>query len=201
MIPFKKNNRTISSNNITTALIAVVILFLTLSCNKTEKAEIEAIVDRSAMPKLHATEVTTVISDSGITRYRITATQWDVFDRANQPYWEFTKGFHFEKFDEQLHVDVNLHSDYAKFLEREQLWEWKGNVRVTNIKGELFETDHLFWSQREERFYTDSLVKITQATLILNAIGFEGNQTMTKYSFRQAQGVLPVEENEINPGN
>ncbi len=182
-------------NHITTAILVVVVLFFALSCTNNEVEKIDAVLDRSAMPRLHATEITTVISDSGITRYRISAPQWDVFDRANQPYWEFPAGIHFERFDENLKVDANIHSKYAKFNENEQLWELKGNVRMTNIRGELFETEHLFWNQREERIYSDTIVKITQAKHIINAIGFESNQQMTKYMFKETRGIFPVKDN------
>jgi hypothetical protein len=91
-------------------------LFLSVSCSKYEEEKIEAIVDRSALPKLRALDITTLISDSGITRYRIATPQWDVYDKSSQPYWEFTMGIHFERFDENLKIDANIHSKYAKFL-------------------------------------------------------------------------------------
>lgn len=170
----------------------VVVLFFTLSCSEQKSDKIAAVVDRSAIPRLHALDITTVISDSGITRYRISAPQWDVYDRAATPYWEFPVGIHFERFDENLKIDANIHSKYARFNENEQVWELRGNVRMTNIKGELFETEHLFWNQREERIYSDTIVKITQTTRIINAVGFESNQQMTKYLFKGTRGVFPV---------
>ena len=173
----------------------VVVLFFTLSCTEQKSEKIAAIVDRSAIPRLHALDITTVISDSGITRYRISAPQWDVYDRATTPYWEFPIGIHFERFDENLIIDANIHSKYARFNENEQLWELRGNVRMTNISGELFETEHLFWNQREERIYSDTIVKITQTKRIINAVGFESNQQMTKYLFKETRGVFPVEDN------
>lgn len=181
---------------ITTAIIAVVVLLLNvMSCSeKQETGKIAAIKDRSKLPRLHVTDVTTVISDSGVTRYRISAPQWDVFDKAAQPYWEFPAGIHFERFDENLKVDANIHSKYARFNEYEKLWELKGNVRMTNVKGELFETEHLFWNQGMERIYSDTIVKITQASHIIYAVGFESNQQMTKYLFKSTKGIFPVEE-------
>ena len=169
------------------------MLFI-VACSPVETDKIEAIVDRSSLPKLRATEITTVISDSGITRYRISTPQWDVYDKTEQPYWEFPMGIHCESFDPNLKVDANIHSNYAKFYSNQQLWELKGNVKMMNIKGELFETEHLFWNQREERLYTDSVVKITQATHILNVMGFESNQQMTRYKLRKTNGIFPVED-------
>ena len=171
------------------------LLFCIVSCNKDDKPEkIAAVVDRSAMARLHATDITTLISDSGITRYRISAPCWNVYDRANQPYWEFPQGIHFERFDLNLKVVANIQSDYAKFNENEQLWELRKNVKMTNIQGQLFETNQLFWNQREERFYSDSLIKITDATHIIKGIGFESNQNMTNYHIRKTQGIFPIDK-------
>jgi LPS export ABC transporter protein LptC len=188
----------ILNRSITTAITLVVVLFLSVTCSNDKPDTIAAIVDRSSLPKLHATEITTVISDSGVTRYRISAPIWNVYDKARQPYWEFPLGIHFEKFDANLKVDANIHSQYARFNENEQLWELKGKVRSTNLQGELFETEQLFWNQREERFYSDSLIKITQKSHIITGIGFESNQSMTRYQIRQPQGIFPVEENTEN---
>lgn len=178
-------------------LFFLLLTVAVFSCNNTDKAEkISAVKDRTKLPRLHATEITTVISDSGITRYRISAPTWDIYDRATQPYWEFPKGIHLERFDEKLKVDANVHSQYAKFNEFEQTWELKGKVKAINLQGELFETEHLFWNQRQERFYSDTLIKITQATRIITGIGFESNQTMTKYLIKRPQGIFPVDEKE-----
>jgi len=180
--------------SITTALPVVVVLFLLFSCTSNVPEQIDPVQNRADFPRLHSMDVSTVISDSGITRYRIVTPQWDIYDRSSQPYWEFPYGVHFERFDEQLVIDANIHSEYAKYLENEQIWELRGNVRATNIQGELFETEQLFWDQKSEKIYSDSLIKITQEDYIIIGKGFESNQEMTKYQVKQTQGVIPVNE-------
>jgi len=190
-----KNNKT--NFSVSTIFMVVVMLFFMVACSSKEEADkIGAIVDRSALPQLHATEITTVISDSGITRYRISASRWDVYDKASKPYWDFPNGIHFEKFDANLKVDANIHSQYARFNENEQLWELKGKVKAMNLQGELFETEQLFWNQREERMYSDSLIKITQVSQIITGIGFESNQNMTRYTIRKVVGIIAYSEKD-----
>ena len=172
------------------------MLFFMTACSKEKVDKFEAIQDRSALPIVHATEITTLISDSGVTRYRISAPSWDDFDKSNQPYWEFKKGIHLEKFNIDLKVDANIHSQYARFNKNEQIWELRGKVKAINLQGELFETEQLFWNLREERIYSDSLIKITQASHIITGIGFESNQSMTRYMIRKPQGIFPVNEND-----
>jgi LPS export ABC transporter protein LptC len=181
-----------------TLICCTLLVAFVVSCSKEKPDKISAIKDRSAMPKLHATDITTVISDSGITRYRISTPRWDVYDKSNQPYWEFPKGIHFERFDQNLKVDANIHSQYAKFKENEKIWELRGKVRIINLQGELFETEQLFWNQNQERFYSDSLVKITRATSVTKGIGFESNQSMSHYQIKHFQGIFPIEEGTAN---
>lgn len=177
-----------------TILFCFILVMFIVSCSNDKPDKIGAVVDRTKLPKLHATEVTTIISDSGITRYRITTSRWDIYDKANQPYQEFPDGIYFEKFDVNMKVDANITSKYAKFYENEQLWELKGKVRAMNLQGELFETEQLFWNQRQQKFYSDSLIKITQATRIIKGIGFESNETMTNYTIKKPQGIFPLSE-------
>ena len=177
-----------------TTLCCFFFLLLLVACSNDKPDKIGAVVDRTKLPKLHATEITTIISDSGITRYRITAPRWDVYDKSSQPYQEFPDGIYFEKFDANMKVDANIQSNYARFNENEQVWELRGKVKAMNIQGELFETQQLFWNQRQARFYSDSLIKITQATHIITGIGFESNETMTHYTIKKPQGVFPLNE-------
>ena len=196
MRPVKSRFSQITIRNITKTVLGslfFLVLFL-VACNNDKPDKIGAIVNRTKLPKMHATEITTIISDSGITRYRITAPRWDFYDKASQPYQEFTEGIYFEKFDANLKVDANIQSKYARFNENEQIWELRGKVRAMNIQGELFETEQLFWNQRQARFYSDSLIKITQATHIITGIGFESNETMTHYTIKKTQGVFPLNE-------
>jgi len=172
-----------------------LLSLLISSCSNDKPDKIGAIVDRTKLPKVHATEITTIISDSGITRYRITASRWDFYDKASQPYQEFPDGIYFEKFDANLKVDANIQSKYARFNENEQTWELRGKVRAMNLQGELFETEKLFWNQRQQKFYSDTLIKITQATRIITGLGFESNESMTNYTIKKPQGTFPLNEN------
>lgn len=180
--------------NVATAILVVVVLFGAAACSKEEAPKLEAVKDRKKLPGLAAIKITTVISDSGITRYRIYTDQWDVFDRAAEPYWNFPKGLHFERFDKRLNIDANFHSKTAKYYEYKKLWEFRGNVKAVNIKGEMFETDLLYWDQTQERIYSDKFIRVTQATRVITAYGFESDQSLTKYNFRNVEGIFALDE-------
>ena len=135
-----------------------------------------------------------MISDSGVTRYRIKTQTWLVFDKADTPYWEFPDGIYLEKFNTNLEADATVEADYAYYNEPEQRWTLRGNVKALNLEGEQFETPLLFWDQKTESVYSDSSIIITRATSIIKGVGFRSNQEMTQYTILRPSGVFPIEE-------
>ena len=177
-------------------LLTAISAFLLFSCSESSKNTIDSFPDRASVPVLRTMDIVTMVSDSGITRYRISAAEWAVFDKAAEPFWDFPQGILFERFDNELQTDANITSDKAVFFTEKQLWELTGNVRATNLDGEVFETQKLFWNQKEERIYSGEAISITQADKIIKGMGFESNQTLSKYTITKVTGIFPVNEND-----
>ena len=175
-------------------VVLLVSLLALASCHRDSKMTADAVLDRASLPGLDASAVTTLISDSGITRYRITTQTWQVFDKAEPVYWEFPNGIYLEKFNTNLEVDTWLRSDYAHYNEDTQIWELRGNVQSMNTDSEFFETPQLFWNQKTERIHSDSSITITKATSIIKGIGFDSNQELTKYTIHNPTGVFPIKD-------
>ena len=166
-----------------------------VSCGKEDKRHrADAITNRASMPALEAYDVSTLISDSGITRYRMTAPKWLVFDKADTPYWEFPEGVYLEKFNLQLKADATVEADYAYYNEPAQRWTLIGNVKALNLEGERFETPLLYWDQKSEKVYSDSSIVIIRDQSIITGVGFVSNQEMTKYTIKRPTGVFPIVE-------
>lgn len=172
-------------------LVGTVVCFF-FSCS--EKNEVVEVTDRASMPRLRATDVVTLVSDSGITRYRVNAKVWKVFDKAADPYWDFPEGIHFDKFDPTMKVDAEIESKKAVYYTDRKLWDLSDSVHAMNLEGEHFECDQLFWSETEERVYSNGKIKITQQDKIIYGQGFESNQTFTKYLIKKPEGIFPIEE-------
>ena len=189
--------KSLSFTHIVKSMVTLgVFAMLIFSCKKEQPDKVAAVVDRAAMPSLEATDVNTVISDSGITRYRIISPEWLVFDKAEEPYWDFPKGIKLEKFNVRLDVDATISGDYARYNQNSQIWELRDNVFAINQQGEQFQTNLLYWNQKTERIYSDSLITITRAASIIVGVGFESNQSMTRYTIRQPKGVFPFSDEE-----
>lgn len=184
-----------SSKRIARVILLLLVCFVVMACAKKEVRHLAgAIEDRKAMAALEGDDVTTLISDSGITRYRIKAKKWLVFDKADTPYWEFPQGIYLEKFNMDLKADAVVEADYAHYNEPAQRWTLRGNVKAINLEGEQFETPLLYWDQKSESVYSDSSIVITREVSIIQGIGFRSNQEMTQYTILRPTGVFPIKE-------
>ncbi len=175
-------------------ITTIAILFFT-SCSESKIKKVQ--LDTTKLPELSSDSITTIVSDSGIIRYRIFAPQWDVYDKnVDTPRWEFPQGLHFEKFDSTYTVDANIFCKRAVYYSKLEIWKLNDSVRAVNLQGEDFETNELYWNQKTEKVYSDSAIKITQTDKIINGIGFESNQTFTKYLIRNPQGIIPIDNDD-----
>lgn len=184
------------NKSITITLGVMVMLLLFSSCSGRKKEFGDAITERDSLPVMDTRGVTTLVSDSGITRYRINTEEWLVFDRKSPPYWAFEKGVYLEKFDSIFQVEASIKSDTAYFYTKEELWKLIGNVDIQNLKGERFNTELLYWDQKKQRVYSDQFIRIEQPDRIITGRGFESNQQMTVYTIRQPEGIFYVDEED-----
>lgn len=190
------NISTFYHKGMTILLGAMVVLLLLSSCSGNKKVLGEAITERDSLPIMDTRGVTTLVSDSGITRYRINTEVWQMYDRKDPSYWAFEKGIYLEKFDSLFQIEASIESDTAYFYDKKKLWKLMGNVHVQNLKGEKFDTELLYWDQNKKKVYSDKRVRIEQPDQIIYAWGFESNEQMTKYKFFKTDGIFYVDEQQ-----
>ncbi|MBR6493107.1 MAG: LPS export ABC transporter periplasmic protein LptC, partial [Paludibacteraceae bacterium] len=93
-------------------------------------------------------------------------------------------------------VEASLKADYAHYNETAELWTLRGNVHALNLEGEQFDTQELKWDQQTHRVYSDSSIHITREKRIIEGVGFESNEQMTKYTILHPTGIFPVDDDE-----
>ena len=83
-------------------------------------------------------------------------------------------------------------ADSATYFKNKQLWRLDGNVSLTNVMNEKFQTNQLFWDQRQEKLYSDSFIHIERPDKVLEGYGFDSNQNLTRYTIRRVSGIFPA---------
>lgn len=175
--------------------LSVAVFMIVAGCKDDGKLGVASRIDPSKMPTMSTVNVATLISDSGVTQYKIVSPLWNVYDEVDTPYWNFPRGIYLQKFDRKFNVIASVAADSAKFFRMLNLWKLDGNVELKKEPGELFLTQQLFWDQRRNRLYSDSFIHIETPDRMLEGHGFESNDRLTKYSIRCPTGIFPVDEN------
>lgn len=166
---------------------------------KDEKTEVVKLdVNGDSVPTMTTHTVTTLISDSGQIRYRVTTSNWLVYDEAAVPMWRFPDGLYLEKFDLDFGIEATVQCDSAVYFSQRGLWRLDGNVNILNTIGEKFLTQQVFWDQRLNKVYSDSFIHIERADRTIEGIGFESNDKMTRYRITNPTGIFPA--SDFNPG-
>lgn len=175
-------------------LFFIVALVSVWSCTEEKKEFVNRETDPEKVPSVISHDVMTLISDSGVTQYRISAKKWDIYDEAKKPFWNFPTGLFLEKFDDKFDTEASIKSDSAKYFKDDQLWRLDGNVTVQNTNGEIILTQQIFWDQKAKKVYSDSFIHIEKKDRIIEGFGFTSNERMTKYEINRVSGIFPVED-------
>ena len=178
----------------TIASIAIVVLFMLLSCSNDKKNVGSPIEEPDSISYLSTYGVTTLISDSGRISYKIEAEEWHIYEKRNPKYWAFEKGAYLEKYDDSLRIEATIKGDTAYFFSDMKLWKLIGNVNIRNQKNERFFTDLLYWDQEKGDIYSDKYIKIEQEDQVTTGIGFRSNQALTNWEILSTEGIYTIED-------
>ena len=174
-------------------MMALVVAFCTIACSDEKRETIALSADPETFPTMRTTNVSTTISDSGYTRYHITAPLWLMYEEAKEPHWNFPDGMFIVKFDNDMKEDGTFTADTATFFSNKKLWRFDRNVRMRNINGDRFLTHQLFWDQNLRKIYSDSFIHIERSDRIIEGYGFESNENMTSYKVMRPTASLPTD--------
>lgn len=179
--------------------LAVLFAIVVGSCTEESKIDISRHLNPAKMPSMVTHNVNTLISDSGVTQYKIVAPVWYVYDEVDTPYWSFPKGLYLQKFDPKFKVVATVAADSARFFRVQKLWRLDGNVEMTKAPRDLFLSPRIFWDQRKQRLYSDTFIHIENSTHVIEGTGFESNERLTKYRILKPTGIFPVNRDNLKP--
>lgn len=147
-----------------------------------------AVNERDSVSMMVSYGVNTLISDSGVMKYRIVAEEWEVNTVRQPSRWIFSKGLFMEQFDEKFHVEAFVQSDTAYYYDQERLWELKGRVRVRTVDGLRFQSEELFWDQQRHEFYSHQFSRLITPERELQGTYFLSDERMTHYMVTNSKG-------------
>nr|WP_321354323.1 LPS export ABC transporter periplasmic protein LptC [uncultured Draconibacterium sp.] len=185
-------------SRIAVPVLGTAILFF--ACKKNDIEKIKAFSSPENLPILEATNFETLSTDSGTVRFSLKAPKLLRFENEGKTFHEFPEGLLLIKYDENHKITSSIEADYAKEFIKEEKWEAKNNVIVTNEKGDSLKTEHLIWDEKNETIFTEEYVKIISADKIITGTGLTSDQNMQNWKIKNPKGVIYVAvENKNQP--
>lgn len=179
----------------------LILFFLAFSillgCREEQKVDIYRNLDASKMPTMSTKNISTLISDSGITQYKIISPLWNIYDEGEKPYWNFPEGLYLQKYDPKYKVIATVGADSAWYYKNERIWRLEGNVEMTKNTDELFLSPRVFWDQRKQKIYSDTFIHIENATHVIEGTGFESDESLSRYRILYPTGIFPIDKEAL----
>ncbi|MBP5364967.1 MAG: LPS export ABC transporter periplasmic protein LptC [Bacteroidales bacterium] len=171
--------------------LLIVLTFSSCFSNKTE--ELQAVEDEQERPSLIVRDLHTIVTDSGFIKYDFETSDLAQYDNVDEPYINFPKGLTFKMYsDEGRNLKTTIKCNNAKFYKTQNLWELNNDVEARTGKGDLLNSEQLFWNTKEHRIYSDKFVRISTKNQVITGYGFESDEKMSKYEIKNPGGEIEI---------
>lgn len=175
-------------NYIKIIILTMVGFFLLASCEGQKEHTAPAVHDRDSASMMISYGVNTLMSDSGVIKYRIVTERWEVNTVRNPSRWIFEKGLFFEQFDEKFHVQSYIQCDTAYYYDQKKLWELRSRVSILTKDGLRFTSQQLFWDQASHELYSNVPSRLVTPDRTLEGTYFRSDERMTRYFVSNSRG-------------
>lgn len=175
-------------------LIVLAGLLFLAACSKERVETKNLAVNIDSLYSARMVQLNTLISDSGLIRYRMTATELLIYERPERNEWVFPHGLLLRPYDTISGSKVFIKADSAIRRTQNEEWELIGNVRVQGPNGQRLNTHRLFWLRDSRRLYSKDTTYFFTQGRELRGSHFEATDDLSWYEIYDNRGVIEYEE-------
>lgn len=176
--------------------LTLLVFLLLASCEQPREHTAPAINERDSVSMMTTYGVNTLISDSGVIKYRIVTERWDVNTIKQPTRWTFERGLFLEQFDDKFNIEGYIYADTAWYYDQIKLWELRGRVRIRNASGLVFNSEELFWDGLKHEFYSYKYSRVVTPERELEGTYFRSDEHMRHYEVTNSVGSFQSEDLE-----
>lgn len=175
----------------------VILIFIgitfSISCeNEIEKVEFFS--NENKVADQTANDIKILYTEEGMIQIRITAPLLEHYKDKENPILIFPNGLNVDFYNSEKKIESNLKANFAKYFEKQQLWEAKHDVQAVNVDNDTLNTELLYWDEKKGIIYSDEFVRIKRSDEIWYGDGFEANQNFTKYHIKKLKGIVAIKD-------
>ncbi len=182
-------------------ILSGFLLATLIACNEPKEHTAPAIYPRDSVATMTSFGVNTLVSDSGVIKYKIVAERWEVNQSVNPSRWIFDKGLFLEQFDEKFHVQSYIQCDTAYYFDTKRLWELRGRVRILTKDGLRFSSEELYWDENQHELYSNKFSRLITPDRQLQGSYFRSDERMTSYYVSNTKGSFEKGDLDKSPAD
>lgn len=177
--------------------VLVVSLLLGLYSCEQKKVEVKNLaVNPDSLYTARTLQLNTLISDSGMIRYRMTAPELLIYERPERNEWVFPRGLVLRPYDLKQGSQVFIKADSAIRRPDKEEWELIGHVQVQGPDGQRLKTRQLFWLRDERRLYSNDTTYFFTQGKELRGSHFNAKDDLSWYEIYDNKGAFDYDEDK-----
>lgn len=175
------------------------MFFALVSCEEQREHTAPGIYPKDSVAVMTSYGVNTLVSDSGVIKYRIVAERWEINENKNPKIWIFDKGVFLTQFDQKFHIFSYIQCDTAYRYTEAKLWELRGRVRILTKDGLRFFSNQLFWDEGKHEIFSHVYSRLVTPERTMEGSYFTSDERMTRYFVSNTKGSF--EKGDVMGGN
>ncbi|MCZ4693864.1 LPS export ABC transporter periplasmic protein LptC [Ancylomarina euxinus] len=179
------------------SIVALLGATMLLSCENSIK-EVESITAEETRPEIYGENVEFTFTDSTRIQYKAYAIEFLEIKTEEEVYKEFPKGGNVISYNEDGSQAWNIKSNYAKFMDDEQLWELRNDVVAVSDDGKTINSELMYWDQKKQTIYSDQYVRITEEDgQMIEGDSFTADDKLNQILLSRVSGEVFLEDKNL----
>lgn len=174
------SDRLVVFNMVATLIVATIVMSCGHKLSQTDTA-VDVNTPVQTVDSLYAERV-----QNGIMKFRLETSRMEKYSVSDdESYEEFSGGFNVYGYSDDGLLETEIIADKALHTVSDtgEKWSAFGDVVITNyIKGQVIETDTIYWDQKEKKIWTDCYVRLSSPQGLMQGYGMESDE-MVRHAF------------------
>jgi len=185
------NRQSVFMKNIFRITLIILLLVVMFHSCANDMDIIKKIIDAEIEPDMVGENVELLYSDSARLQMRLVTPLIKQFNSATERRREFPQGLHIWFYEKSGELKAELTANWAKEDMETEIWEARSNVVLTNVEGQILESEQLFWDPKKGEVHSSKYTKIITKDGDYEGSGdsFWAKQDFTEYKFFNKSGV------------
>ena len=174
-------------------ILGVLMVFWSILACESKLREVQKSVYAEFTPSGDADSIHVKYTDSGRIKSVLESPKMLDYATVKYPYTEFPKGVRVTLYDNKG-VPTFVTAKYAVSFKDTDLFDLQGSVKISNTVGQVFETEQLYFDQKNEWFFTERRYKFTDPKGVSYGEGVDFSKDLKIINSQRVSGALDKTE-------